>query len=233
MIHVEEHNHKYLRSVPDIEEVLTWAAPDAYIAGGAARYAILGDNAPQPTDIDIWLFAPHQAGYVPPKLWKSMEKAGYQCSKVSRVANTYSYDIWGWRDTSIRKLPLQVVMKHCTTPPALLQTFSFTTERFAIWKEGKKIMTAYDDGAILDTKNKVIHIKDITNPVMSIARVVKYAHKGYSISLVEIQKILDAWAAMTPEQKEKAKGHEGVYEAFADLTKKGSDDGEHTDLPAP
>ena len=194
-----------------MEEVINIVGDHAFIAGGAARLAILGDDAPVVGDIDVF-YKPFSIGQatVLQDDREALYKIGYIDNYSKPTPNTLTLTKDG------ETYPVQLVLPTITgnikcwgTPQEVITDFSFTTEMFAIEKVKGKYLVHYTNAAYNATKTRTIIINKTSSGPLMMARVIKYIKKGYSIHPEEITKIFQHFAAMTPQEQQKVLSQTG------------------------
>ncbi len=186
-------NDEIYRQIVDIATTLEGIG---YVAGGAARY-LLVPRAPEPSDIDVFLYTT-QMDHTP------MDELGYILTEPERE-RSWDYE----RDED--ELRVQVVRAsdqkserdgHSSYGPVLevLSGFSFTTEQAAVYYGTGGLSGMISTQCREHTEMKVLIPNRIDNPVTSVFRAVKYGKKGYHIPMNEVTNILQVAREMTDDE---------------------------------
>lgn len=158
-----------------------------YIAGGAARQIVLGEQAPPAQDIDVFLERAEAYGSV----CKAIQELGYIFEAESDNAALFvpPNDL---RD----ELPVQVIRPYqdehsLTFGPVreVLSRFSFTTEMFGLAGQ----TAVFTEAAMVDTKETRLVINNVTDPLQLAMRALKYAGKGYYFDQAEMHRLFVEW----------------------------------------
>lgn len=178
---------------------------EAFIAGGMARKIALGDEAPDPSDIDI--FCLHKDGF--PRVEKIVKALGYRYSGAQGSAEAWERDAFA--EITVQLVPTVGIhneQHRFGSPTTVIGDFTFITEMFALWADGESspLRVAYTNEAERDTKYKRIRFNRLVSPIYATWRIAKYARKGYHISLAETQKLFAAWDNLGGEQRNEMLG---------------------------
>ncbi len=178
-----------LSHAEQIREVIVAFEGIGYVAGGAARYLLVPD-APEPLDIDVFLYC---SGFdVDPLL-----RLGYE--PVEDSAHRAPFFV----SPGEGELRVQVVRpdhraRQAYGPPLeVLQSFTFTTEQAAVWYGAGGAAGLLSVAGRVDTENRALYNNRISNPILSLFRLNKYGQKGYSLSmetLIEITDVLRSYS---------------------------------------
>lgn len=183
-------------SLPQAAELLNAVGDVAYIAGGAARMLVMGDEVPAAWDIDLFLYHPSDLA----RCLSALGELGYW-----HEANTERSAQFAPRD--VDELAVQVIPffrdAYSVTsgqPEDVLSCFSFTTEMFAIVKPGIAVVGA---SAVEDTRSRMLVVQNVTTPLVCGLRAVKHAYKGFGIAPEQLQIIFDAYRDRANAEAEK------------------------------
>lgn len=187
----------------EVKQVLKiYVKKDGFIAGGAARWAVMGDSAPWPSDIDIF-----STSY---KQWNSI--ALRLNHKLTRTYTSSNAIAWGDAEHTDIKLVHSAFGRKVQGPiPDVLDEFSLTTEQFALYYEDKKFWACYSQQGLEDTANRIMRINYMT-PELVVGtgeRLFKYASKGYKAADGEVEKIIKSWGTLTKAQQIEVMTHQG------------------------
>lgn len=183
---------------PRIVEILS-IIPTAVVAGGAARFAVLGAAAPTPGDIDVFLLD----GTLP--VAEKMTLLGWQ------VART---DVWQYhgegtevqfvrREHSIGHNMPGGLLPAWDSAESVIATFGFTCEMFALRADAEgNIVATLTQAAYDDTRTKTLIVNHVIDPIRLAYRANKYGLKGFSMSLPEMAKVFEFYSgALNSEQR--------------------------------
>ena len=166
------------------------------IAGGAARKLMVGDEAPDPSDVDVFLLE----GVLPDTMIGRMFASGFKLQHQRPGSATFI--------TPRSTLPVQLVLSEdieqvWSDPQGLIDSFGFTTEQFAVYYDSAQRLTfMHYDIAVETTLNRELVVNNILDPVRLLWRINKYGRKGYTISLDEVQHIADYYAGLPTGQQQ-------------------------------
>lgn len=184
--------------VEQIREVIVAFEDIGYVAGGAARYLLVPD-APEPADIDVFLY--QQTMNVQPLIDLGYELAGNPNSRAPFFTSP----------GGDKELRVQVIRpdpnstrRAFGTPLEVLKSFTFHTEQAAIWYEADGAVGLISVAGRAATEDRVLTNNRISNPVLSLFRLNKYGRKGYSVSMMSLQEITDALRKLTPDEYDAA-----------------------------
>lgn len=170
----------------EIEDVIRAFEGVGYVAGGAARY-LLVPEAPEPKDIDVFLFGRHMD-------LSPMEELGYEPQGGSPRAPGF---VRANDELSVQVvIPAddQIGMSNWGSPLRVLSQFTFKTEQAAVWYGAGGFAGLLSVMGKEDTENRVLNTNNHrTSPILSLYRINKYGQKGYTISmetLLEITTVL-------------------------------------------
>lgn len=182
-----------------LRAVLDVCGPRAVIAGGAARFAVMPD-APMYGDVDVFML---DGSPEPAFVNAALELGGYVMS-AGGTSPVYKHPT----------LPdVQVVRRETaqgrskmlawTTPEAVIATFGFTTEMFALGRgpDARLVYTTTPE-AIADTQARRLVVNYIIDPVRLAYRANKYGRKGYTMSIEEMRKVFAHYQQSSPREQE-------------------------------
>jgi hypothetical protein len=183
---------------PQLEELAEAVRGLAFVAGGAARLACLGEFAPVCADIDLFLHEP--SGYVACR--EKVKDLGYKSARLTETA--LSFDA-----RTPRELDVQIICPYRDdkaltygTPEEVLEHFSFTTEMFAL--EGRSVLCG--GRAVEDTLARRLVVQNVNDPVIVGLRMCKYAAKGYQVDESAMLRLFSEWDAAPPAWKRAVTG---------------------------
>lgn len=165
------------------------------IAGGAARTLVMNGNAPDPSDVDVFLLE----GVEPQTMMERLSASGFKLQHQRLGSATFI--------TPRPTLPVQLVWSAdieqvWSDPAGLIASFGFTTEQFAVYYDSEQRLTfMYYDEAVTATLRRELVVNNILDPVRLLWRINKYGRKGYTISLDEVQHIADYYAGLPTDQQ--------------------------------
>lgn len=175
--HDRRHSTQILKIIEVFQDI-------GFVAGGAARYMMV-DGAPEPQDIDVFMY--HRLNRTDP-----LENLNYSFDGASESIYRFSH--------SKHLLKVQVVVPSETVPGSrgmsygppvgVLSTFTFTTEQAALWHGVGGPAGLLSTQGKDDTEHRVLRNNCISNPVLSLFRINKYGQKGYSISMESLLEIV-------------------------------------------
>ncbi|KKN77043.1 hypothetical protein LCGC14_0363820 [marine sediment metagenome] len=163
-----------------------------FVAGGAARFALM-PSAPNPSDIDIWMFNNHLD-------LRPLFALGYHDYGEANGTRRFARD----EDD----LPVQIILpssprstKSWGTPLEVLLTFTFTTEQFVLMYGAGGASGLLSTQGREDTENRVIRNNNFRkNPILSLYRLHKYGRKGYTLSMETLIEITEALHGMSQQE---------------------------------
>ena len=183
----------------EIQQVLKkYVKHHGFIAGGAARWAVMGDSAPLPSDIDIFAKEHYPWNYIYDRLSTAFS------GKRIMSANAYTWKVDGRMD--IQLVSMVNRKRLVGAVETILDEFSLTTEQFAVYYQDKKFWACYSQQGLEDTANMIMRINRMTldTVVATGERLFKYAGKGYKVADGEVEKIVKSWGKLTKEQRAEA-----------------------------
>ena len=175
-----------------IQEVVEAYVNVGFVAGGAARY-LLVPGAPEPQDIDVFLFRP--TFDVDPLIELGYDEDG----GVARAPHFSQY---------LQELKVQVVRpdpdhpKRTSygTPLEVLSSFTFHTEQAAVWFSAGGYAGLLSVKGRESTESRILTNNLISNPVLSMFRLNKYGLKEYMVSMGMVMEIARVLHRLTPEE---------------------------------
>lgn len=175
--------------------ILRALGSEGFIAGGYARYIYRcafsrPETALPPGDIDV--FGCHG------DVSHLLTPLGY---KVSPKKTPHS-----WQLNKIGGgVPVQVIFPEVTdygrqvgTPAEVLAQFDFIGNMFAVQYVDRRFVCTYEVDAPIQVDAGVLTIQAIDDPIAMVARIAKYARKGFRISLGEITRLFETWESRPP-----------------------------------
>ena len=173
--------------------VLNALGDRAFVAGGAARRAIMGEEAPVPEDIDVFLRrAQHHA-----LVGKNIEDLGYKFE--ADIGSALVFLVEGIHNLRQGK-PIQLILPEVSemrvsvgNPVEVMDKFAFRTEQFAVYMSGDKVVGVHTTEAVNDTRERRLVINHVSDPVRVAWRAVKYGRKGYNIPQVDLYHLMEDW----------------------------------------
>lgn len=175
-----------------LEALLSALTTLGFVAGGAARKVLIPD-APEPTDIDVFLYnekgSTSQADLV-------LRNMGYSPAPVLPSAYVYRHPAF--------VLPVQVIkpyvgLKLYGKPAEVLSKFDFTVNQFALEYTAQSLVLAHEgEESHSDHVNRYLNIVNIASPLSLLNRMQKYVAKGYRMPPPEMAKLFLAYGR-TPD----------------------------------
>ncbi len=173
----------------------------AIIAGGYARFLIMGERfpsfeAPPPGDCDLFVYG----GEDPRGVRMVLELAGWSLKHQARSGSAIYYH-------PMHDLNVQVVWQErdgllWPDPQSVVQSFSFTTEQFALLRnDNGQLQGAYNLQATGDTLSKRLVVNRIIDPARVLYRMNKYGRKGYTVDLSVVQDVLDDYLERSEDDR--------------------------------
>lgn len=163
----------------------------AYIAGGYARWAASERSEPLPGDIDVFpltyddfIFITNRLGQAISPVRRSLYAVTYQTPESMIQA--------GAPDT------IQVVRpaKDYASIEEILSRFDLTICAAAIIDQYQVLVHEYFEE---DDRNRRLTLLNVTNPLYTMKRAIKYATGGFEFGFAELQKLFVAWEKISPE----------------------------------
>ncbi len=169
-------------------ELITALDGQAYVAGGAARF-LLVPEAPEPGDIDIFLYRESNCFPVVAELGR----LGYDYADGPPRCPRYDRE-------NKNELKVQVVTPDENfqgrpsygVPLELLRGFTFYTEQFALWHGVSGPAGLFSTKGREDTEARILRFNSLANPLLAAYRINKYGQKGYSVGMEEIMKLAES-----------------------------------------
>ena len=171
-----------------IREIIIAFEGIGYVAGGAARY-LLVPEAPEPADIDVFLYQDYMDT-------SPLDNLEYTSDNPEIRAPFFTSPGDGELRVQVVR-PDHGARKSFGTPLEVLQSFTFHTEQAAVWYGPGGAAGLISVAGQEATEERVLTNNHIANPVLSLFRLNKYGRKGYSLSmdtLVEITDVLHEYS---------------------------------------
>jgi len=164
-----------------------------YVAGGAARFLVV-EGAPEPADIDVFLYG-GAFDYEP------LLRLGYEPSELGPPWAPFFE-----RDEG--ELKVQVVRPDVSddkrvshgTPLEVLSRFTFHTEQAAIWYGAGGAAGLLSVLGRESTEERILSNNSISNALLSMYRLNKYGRKGYVVSMESVMEIANTLRRLTDDQ---------------------------------
>ena len=179
-----------------------------FIAGGYARMVVMrlfatSTSPPPPGDIDVFLDRPDREHVIAGVLQEQGYAESQHSSPNVRVFNKAP-------EHDIDYLPVQLIVpieaeyqKTFGPVEEVLEHFDMSTSMFAIEPVTMdEIQITWDDEGLEDSIERDIRLRHINCPTSVAQRVVKYAAKGYTISMRELHKLFMEWEARPEEYRD-------------------------------
>lgn len=211
---------------PYVLEILKAVGDMGFIAGGMARRAIMGDEAPEPEDIDVFV----KRADLLQQVWTAIEALGYTYQADVGMAHLFlpGNAVMVRPDLMVNdgRKPIQLIkparepgFMTTGTVVEVIDHFAFRTEQFAVHRNGGRVVGVYTTEGVNDTRNRVLHLNlcDPVDPVTVAWRAVKYGRKGYSISRLELLRLFEQWRIGVDDQTRQI-----IQESFQDSEDEGS-----------
>ncbi len=185
---------------PQIISLLKSIGEIGFVGGGYARHALLSHKSDVPVPGDIDVFCTSEESYR--HITLILEELSYVLRRALPHADEYGHDIYG------HYTKVQVIRPHendyirmVGTPEEVLAQFDYTINMAAIQYENDAFVSVV--GPYFETHNftKILVINHCNAPLAMVTRAVKYAKKGYSISIKEVGRIFSTWDARPVEYR--------------------------------
>ena len=141
------------------------------IAGGAVRDWIMGifsDKEPEITDIDLFFFSEEDRV----KFQFALEAGGGEVAKDNERVTNVQY--CGCLVQLIKSFTYE-------SPEHVIATFDFSVSQFAVSPVDDELYFYFGTPSLKDVKNRKLRINQITFPVSTMRRLLKYSRKGFYI----------------------------------------------------
>lgn len=179
---------------PQVDELLATVGHIAFIAGGAARELVMPGVAPPAMDVDVFLYSA-----------SSYEEARQLIGGLGYAFFGYTENAACFDPRSDADLAVQLICPNqdplaCTAGRVedVLSHFSFTTEQFGITHNGTAIVGA---DAMSDTRDRLLCLVNVNDPLAVACRATKYAAKGYFMPMHEMHSLFLDWERKSDEWK--------------------------------
>lgn len=179
-----------------IQEVVEAYTGIGYVAGGAARYILL-PRAPEPLDIDVFLFS-SQFDASP------LKELGYDLAGGVERAPAFSRDPDELRVQVVRPDPGHPKRKGHGMALEVLSSFTFTTEQAAVWEGAEGFAGLLSVEGRESTESRILSNNLISNPILSMFRLNKYGQKKYAVSMDMVMEIASALRDLTDDEYDAA-----------------------------
>lgn len=174
---------------PQIRQLLDAVGDYAYVAGGAARQIVMGQEAPQAWDIDLFLYHPGDLARVS----AAVAALGYVNDVDTERSSEFAPRIPGELAVQIIEYYRDAWSLTAGQPEDVLSHFSFTTEMFAVVRLRRTTEAVVGASSAADTRSHMLVVQNVTSPLVCGLRAVKHAYKGFGIDPQQLQIIFDAY----------------------------------------
>lgn len=171
----------------------------AFVAGSAARSAILG-NDEEPGDIDLWLRDGSDSTLA--EACRRLVALGYEETLRLRAVTFQRKSVTG------KSLPVQIVIPFKDDYTLtygevrdVLKQFAFTAQQFAVELKDGKLYGTYSRRGVEDARARRLEIAFIGSPIFTIWSGLKYTEKGYTLGVPALKQLFEAWDTRSPEWK--------------------------------
>ncbi len=178
-----------------VREIVAELEGVGYVAGGAARFFLV-KGAPQPGDIDVFLY---DENYVSAAL-TALAGLGYiEDGGPTRAPRFMHLDY----ELQVQMIIPDEGVDHrvsCGPPLEVMRGFTFYVEQAAVYAGGADIVGLVSENCRRDVRNSTLHFNNLSNPLLAAYRLNKYGQKGFTVPMADILELGKAFRKGTKKE---------------------------------